>query len=114
MGDRLSDGAGRGKFQRMRRQWLANCAAKKVPCWYCGGELRYELPHGDPLAVVLCHIQPVKTHPELEYDTANWAPACALGNRLSGPCGLDGDDPSIPDTGVESEDWNVTLLNEQP
>jgi hypothetical protein len=102
---RLSDSAGRGRYQRLRRQWLANCAAKNVPCWYCGRELHYELAHGEPLAVVVAHILPVKTHPEAEYDVTNWAPACALGNRLGGPCDVDDEDVGMPDTGWPSEQW---------
>jgi hypothetical protein len=89
----------------MRRQFLANCAAKNEPCWYCNRPLRYELRHGDPLDVVVAHILPVKTHPEHEFDTGNWAPACALGNRIGGPCDVDDENVGAPDTGWESEDW---------
>ncbi|WP_280827261.1 HNH endonuclease [Mycobacterium sp. OTB74] len=103
MGDRLSDGAGRGAYLRMRAQWLANCAARNEPCYYCNRPLHYGLKHPDPLAVVVAHVLPVKTHPELEFDRTNWRPSCALGNRIGGPC--DVDDAAALDTGVPSEAW---------
>jgi hypothetical protein len=79
---RRSDGPGRWTYPRMRRQFLANCAAKGATCWFCGNELDFSLPHGDPRAVTVHHIQAVVNPPHLEFDTGNWAPACARCNKL--------------------------------
>jgi len=102
---RRSDGAGRGMYQRMRRRFLDNCRAQRASCFFCGNELDFTARHGDPRAVTVHHVIPVVT------------PACALCNKLGmaafGPDDSD-DRGVVPDTGVESEDWNTTLLNEQP
>jgi len=114
---RRSDGAGRGMYQRMRRRFLDNCRAQRASCFFCGNELDFTARHGDPRAVTVHHVIPVVTAPHLEFDTGNWKPACALCNKLGmaafGPDDSD-DRGVVPDTGVESEDWNTTLLNEQP
>jgi hypothetical protein len=103
---RESDGRLRGRYQRMRRQFLANAAAQGgASCWFCGGELDFGAKHPDPRAVEINHVIPVVVDPSKEFDQNNWKPCHRRCNSIGAAAfGPDDDyDPSIPDTGIPSE-----------
>jgi 5-methylcytosine-specific restriction endonuclease McrA len=58
----------------------ADASAQRRPCWLCGQPIDYTLRKPDPNAFTLDHVKPVSTHPHLEHDPTNHAPAHASCN----------------------------------
>lgn len=69
------------------------------PCIICQQRIDYTLPADHPEAFTVEHIRPRSTHPHLELDPANCAPAHARCNKARGnrdlPQGL----------GIMSREW---------
>lgn len=53
----------------------ADAAAARRPCWLCGQPIDYTLRKPDPACFSLDHVKPISTHPQLEHDPTNHAPA---------------------------------------
>lgn len=66
--------------------------AKGLPCWICGGTIRYDLPPGHPLSFEYDHYFPVKRWREFGYpseyacthDPDNGRPSHRICNQLRG------------------------------
>ncbi|MFI9537467.1 HNH endonuclease [Nocardia fusca] len=54
------------------------------PCFICRQPIDYRLPHDDPEAFTVEHIKPRSTHPHLELEPSNCAPAHASCNKSRG------------------------------
>ena len=83
-----SPGNGTRRYMKLRKVFLAECEAVNAPCWLCGQQIDYRVPHKDPKtgavnkeAFELDHAYPRSTHPELAEDPSNFRPshrACNL------------------------------------
>jgi len=116
---RLSDAAGRGRYQRMRRRFLANAKAQGATCWFCSNPLDFSVRHPDERAVEVHHMIPVAVDPSKEFDIGNLAAAHRLCNS-TGCAAFAPDDADSNEAigrlndgfGIPSENWDVTLLND--
>lgn len=84
----------------MRAEEKTRWRAVNAPCSICGqATIDYDAPLGDPDALEVDHVLPVKTHPQLEYDPTNRRPAHARCNRSKGA------GQTRPPIGTTSEEW---------
>lgn len=73
---------GGSAYQALRTPFRAECAATDAPCWMCGQPIAYDEPDStSDDSFELDHYYPVKTHPHLELDPANFRPSHMRCNR---------------------------------
>ena len=83
------DGADRHKYQVLRAHFKEQCAARRAPCAFCNGEIRYSAPFGSPWSFEVNHNPPVSAlvaagTPERALDVACRAVAQPLQPPRSG------------------------------
>lgn len=72
---------------------------RRRPCWLCGQAIDYDAAWPDPNSFSMDHIKPRATHPDLEHEPTNHAPA-HLGCNTSRQA-----DAPAPGLGTSSRAW---------
>jgi hypothetical protein len=98
-GDGQTLGRSTRNFRRLKEELRLRARANRWPCFWCGGPIDYDLPHGSPDSFQADHIKSWSTHPELREDPANLGPVHARCNNVKG------DGPSAPPLGRLSRNW---------
>lgn len=83
----------------MRGDFLRKCKARNTPCWLCGNQIGYDLPHTHPDAFNLDHAIPKSERNDLAEDERNFRAAHKICNERRG-----NGEPVIP-IGQPSEVW---------
>lgn len=70
------------RYRNDLKWFRAKCAKEGAPCWICGQEIDYSVPHRDPItgffnddAFELDHLYTRKDYPELAEDRGNYRPS---------------------------------------
>lgn len=87
------------RYQRDREGKRKEWKAARRACNICGQKIDYDLPKTNPMHFQLDHIKSRKTHPHLEFEPSNWAPAHARCNKHKHS------NPQGPGLGITSEKW---------
>lgn len=78
-------GAGNGhRWDQVRTQAFNRDRTRNAPCHLCRGTIDYQATPQTPDAWEPDHIKPRSTHPHLEYEPSNLAPAHSSCNRSRG------------------------------
>jgi hypothetical protein len=102
---RRTDGADRGAYLALRKQFKRRCIAERRECHFGDGPIDWTLRYPDPGSFSVHHVIAVAADPTLELEVSNWAPCHLLCNQ-AGMAAYDPDDVLMPDTGWPSEpDW---------
>jgi hypothetical protein len=109
---RRTDNELRGAYQVMRRQFRARCVAEGRECFFGDGPIDYTLEHPHPGSFTVHHTVAVASRPDLEMETALWAPAHSICNK-AGMAAYDPDGGGVfvapgeenDGYGIPSEPW---------
>lgn len=72
------------RWHQLAAQFKAECRRRDLPCHLCGQPIDYDAAPQASSAFEADHLKPVSTHPHLEMDRSNLAPAHVRCNRTRG------------------------------
>lgn len=87
------------RHKTLRSEFRTRCQQQGAHCHLCGQPIDYTLPREHPDAFQLDHFHPVKTHPELVDDIANFRPSHGSCNASRGAGDV------VAALGTPSEAW---------